>query len=561
MSSSRWLLASALAVLAPLLTSCGDDSPTSPLTPVVSVTVAPDSADVFRGDTLRFVAVLRDAADNVLSDRAVTWSSSNLDVASVDDAGLVLGETSGSATIEASSGGVTGTGVVTVLQLPASITVSPDSFTVVPGEAMRFKATLLGEGGDVLPDSLVAWSSGDTAVAKVDAEGRVTAVGLGSTTITASFAGNVSSSRIIVATATPVSRVSVWSAHICAVTTGGAAYCWGRNSHGQLGDGTETGSDSPVAVVGGLTFTSITTGEHHTCGVTSTGAAYCWGSDVFGELGTVQPTETCGVSVLPCSTTPVLVEGGYTFAMVSAGENHVCGATTDNVAYCWGSNSDGQLGNDSTTQTCNGPTPCSRVPIRVRGNIEFESTSVFSYGQSCGLSTTSEAYCWGVNQVGVNSTAPVRVPGGLRYESINSGLLHNCGVTLEHTAYCWGLGPLGELGNGSQGSEVKSSMPVRVSGGLAFSSISAGAFHSCAVTSDGAGYCWGLARFGQLGSDSPSEPCFGDYPCNTTPVPVMAGLTFESINAGSERTCGITKLGSLYCWGWGESTPVLVTIP
>ena len=473
----------------------------------------------------------------------------------------MLGEGSGSAAIEASSGGVTGAGSITVLQLPASVTLSPDSFTVVPGETMSFNATLLGEGGDELPDSLVSWSSEDVAVARVDAEGWVTGVGLGSTTITASFGGNVGSSRITVTTPTPVSVVSVWSGHVCAVTTGGAAYCWGRNSHGQLGDGTETGSDSPVAVVGGLTFTSIATGEHHTCGVTSTGATHCWGSDVFGELGTVQPTETCGTAFFPCSKIPLLVDGGYTFAMVSSGENHVCGTTTDNEGFCWGNNENVQLGNDSTTQTCNGTTPCSRVPIRVRGGFEFESMSVFSYGQSCALSLTNLAYCWGLNQVGVNSISPVRVPGILSFTSIDAGYLHNCGIALDGTAHCWGLGPLGELGNGSQGSAEKSSMPVPVLGGLTFDSISSGAFHSCALSTDGAAYCWGLSRAGQLGSDSSSQPCFGDLPCNTTPVPVMGGLTFESIVAGTERTCAITEFGALYCWGWDEFTPALVTVP
>jgi alpha-tubulin suppressor-like RCC1 family protein len=525
------------------------------------VTVLPDSADVFRGDTLRFNAVLSDAAGNQISNRTVTWSSTDPDVASVDEDGLVLGVGSGSAAIEATADGVSGAAALTVLQLPASVILSPDSFSVVPGETMRFSVTLLGEGGDVLPDSLVSWSSGDVAIARVDAEGQVTAVGSGSTTITANFSGNEGSSRITVATATPMSLVSVWSGHICAVTTGGAAYCWGRNSHGQLGDGSEVGSDSPVAVVSGLTFTSIATGEHHSCGVTSTGATYCWGSDIFGELGTVQPTETCGPTFIPCSKTPLLVDGGHTFAMVSSGENHVCGATTDNEGYCWGNNEHVQLGNDSTTQTCNGPTPCSRTPIRVRGGFEFESMSAFAYGQSCGLSSTDLAYCWGFNQVGVNSITPVRVPGILSFSSIDAGLLHNCGIALDGTAHCWGFGPLGELGDGSQGSDAKTSMPVPVLGGLTFASISSGGFHSCALTTDGAAYCWGLSRAGQLGSDSPSQPCFGDFPCNTTPVPVMGGLKFESIVAGTERTCGITELGSLYCWGWDEFTPALVTVP
>ena len=560
MSSGKWLLVLAFVASVPFLGSCAD-SPTSPPVAVASVAVAPDSVALFSGDTVRFVAVLRDGVGNELTDRAVEWSSSNPSVASVDGTGLVQGRGSGFATIEARSGGESDLGAVRVLQVPASIGMSPDSITVVLGEAMQFNAMLVGEGGDVLPDSLMAWSSDDTAVAKVDAEGRVTPVGMGSATITASFAEIAGSARTTVATTTPVSGVSAWFAHACAVTTSGVAYCWGRNTHGQLGDGTETTSDAPVAVAGGLAFASITAGQNHTCGVTTTGDAYCWGSNVFGELGTIQPVGTCGASAVPCGTTPLLVDGGYDFATVAAGEDHVCGMTTGGEAYCWGSNERGQLGNPATTQTCNGPIPCSTVPIQVRGGLDFESVSAFGFGHSCGLATTGIAYCWGRNPGAASSTSPAQVAGGLTYESINAGYLHNCVLTDDGTAYCWGLGALGEFGNGTQGTDVTSDVPLRVSGGHVFSSISAGAFHNCAITTEGVAYCWGLARFGQLGSDSESRLCLGEYPCNTTPVPVTAGLAFESISAGNERTCGVTKLGSLYCWGGEVLEPTFIPIP
>ena len=542
-----------LVVVAPLLSSCGDDSPTQSQSPVASVTVAPDSADLFEGDTVRFVAVLRDAEGDVLSDRAIVWSSSSPDVASVDADGLVLGETSGSASIEASSEGVAGSGGVIVLQLPASITLSPDSFTVVPGETMRFNPTLLGERGDTLPDRLVSWSSGDTEVATVDADGLVTAVGMGSTTIIGSFDAFADSSRITVTTTTPFSLVSVWWSHACAVTTSGAAYCWGSNGYGQLGDGSRNHSETPVRVLGGLTFVSIAAGYVQTCGVTATGAAYCWGSNFYGALGTEQTTEMCGSR--PCSTTPIPVEGGHAFRMVSSGEHHVCGVTTDNEAYCWGRNHDGQLGNDSTTQTCSA-NPCSDVPLRVVGGLDFESVSLIGIAHSCGLASGGQVYCWGH---GPNNWDPAPEPGGLSFSSFNGGSFHNCGVTADFTGYCWGNGARGELGNGSL---EESPLPIPVLGGLTFGSISAGGHHTCGVTTDGAAYCWGEAENGQLGSDwAPDCEDFGGDPCNWTPVPVMGELSFESVSAGYERTCGITKLGALYCWGRGDPTPVLITIP
>jgi alpha-tubulin suppressor-like RCC1 family protein len=87
----------------------------------------------------------------------------------------------------------------------------------------------------------------------------------------------------------------------CALTTGGAAYCWGWNGSGQLGIGTTTNSSVPLLVSGGLNFTALSAGGIHSCGLTTGGATYCWGSNSSGQLGTGTTTS---------STVPVLVSGG-----------------------------------------------------------------------------------------------------------------------------------------------------------------------------------------------------------------------------------------------------------
>jgi len=79
--------------------------------------------------------------------------------------------------------------------------------------------------------------------------------------------------------------VSAGFNHTCGVTNGNAAYCWGYNNHGEVGDGTTSQRTRPVAVVGGLTFTTISAGNVFTCGMTTTGDAYCWGDNGSGELG------------------------------------------------------------------------------------------------------------------------------------------------------------------------------------------------------------------------------------------------------------------------------------
>src|SRR5439155_285909 len=128
--------------------------------------------------------------------------------------------------------------------------------------------------------------------------------------------------------------------HICGVTTSGAAYCWGHNGNGQLGDGTTTDRLVPTPVAGGVTFAALSAGGQHTCGVTPSGAAYCWGFNGAGGLGDGTTTQRL---------VPTLVAGGVTFAALSAGEAHTCGVTTSGVVYCWGLNGNGQVGDGTTT--------------------------------------------------------------------------------------------------------------------------------------------------------------------------------------------------------------------
>jgi alpha-tubulin suppressor-like RCC1 family protein len=141
------------------------------------------------------------------------------------------------------------------------------------------------------------------------------------------------------------SMIRIGAYHTCGLITGGTAYCWGLNESGQLGNGTVTNSATPVAVAGGLTFAMIAPGgiylvnAEHTCGLTSAGAAYCWGTDGYGQLGD-------GGSVN--QEAPVLVKGGLTFSTITAGGYHTCGLTTGGVAYCWGRNDSGQLGTGTT---------------------------------------------------------------------------------------------------------------------------------------------------------------------------------------------------------------------
>ena len=132
-------------------------------------------------------------------------------------------------------------------------------------------------------------------------------------------------------------------AHACGLTTGGDVWCWGWNHMGQLGDGTVENRSTPVQVGGGRKFAALFVGEYVNCGVTSAGAAWCWGDNRGGRLGAGLPDDYYAA--------PKLVSGGHTFVVITIGWNFACGRTSGAQVYCWGSNSNGQFGNGSTTSS------------------------------------------------------------------------------------------------------------------------------------------------------------------------------------------------------------------
>jgi alpha-tubulin suppressor-like RCC1 family protein len=149
-----------------------------------------------------------------------------------------------------------------------------------------------------------------------------------------------SAAPVKVASAAPFVSISSGFQHACGVTAAGATFCWGSNDQGQLGTGDTQSHSSPVAVTGGLAFATVGAGGYYTCGLATSGAAFCWGDNIWGELGS-------GVTS-PSSNVPVAVAGGLTFRTLSTGNYHSCAMAGGNVAYCWGDGGEGQIGNGTT---------------------------------------------------------------------------------------------------------------------------------------------------------------------------------------------------------------------
>jgi alpha-tubulin suppressor-like RCC1 family protein len=336
--------------------------------------------------------------------------------------------------------------------------------------------------------------------------------------------------------------------HTCAIAYEGEAYCWGENDNGALGDGTndDTDADGPQVVIGGHEWASISAGHDVSCGITTSGDAYCWGENGNGELGdgTTDDSDESG---------PQLVIGGHEWTMVSVGEYHVCGVTTSGAAYCWGYNDDGQLGDSTYGDTL------EDGPSLVAGSINWASISAGVW-HTCGLSTSGVAYCWGADSAyegagqlgngseGGSSNVPNAVVGGLNFTAIDAGDFHTCGVTVSGDGYCWGEGTSGQVGNGE--SDDENQTPMLVAGELEWSYIDPGDDHTCGVTTSGAAYCWGNNGDGELGDGDP------DNDSANTPQEVIGGYTFNQVITngfeGGNHSCGIAMNYIAYCWGNNE---------
>jgi alpha-tubulin suppressor-like RCC1 family protein len=140
-----------------------------------------------------------------------------------------------------------------------------------------------------------------------------------------------------------LAAVSAGFKHACGLDAAGAAFCWGRNDAGQLGDGTLAGSDTLRRVAGGLAWRAVSAhAPFHSCGIDTTERAHCWGRNGVGQLGD---------GTLTSSTVPVAVADDLRFAEISAGGVHSCGLTLDRTVYCWGGGRDGQLGDGAQTSS------------------------------------------------------------------------------------------------------------------------------------------------------------------------------------------------------------------
>lgn len=344
--------------------------------------------------------------------------------------------------------------------------------------------------------------------------------------------------------------VALGATHGCALDVTGHAWCWGSNYFGELGTGsTGASTEVPQAVTGGQVFTSLVAGSGFTCGIDAAGAAWCWGANSDGQLG--RGTTTSAEPV------PQVVTGGHSFAALSAGSFSVCGRTATGEIWCWGYGLAGSLGNGTYVTS---PAP---VKVTAPGDPVFTRVDAGA-GHVCALDAGGTAWCWGLNDTGqlgrgiitAKEATPAVAVGGQVFAALVAGGRFTCALDAAGAASCWGDNAQGQLGRGTiTGAEVA---VAPVAGAEPFVRLVAGLQFACGQTVTGTAWCWGANDFGQLGMG-----VVGPDPDYALPTPqaVLEGANWPVLAGGFFHTCGIAFDGSARCWGNNASKQVGVASP
>jgi alpha-tubulin suppressor-like RCC1 family protein len=292
--------------------------------------------------------------------------------------------------------------------------------------------------------------------------------------------------------------------HSCGVDNLGKGYCWGQNTYGQLGDGTTTDSSTPVEVADGHIFLAVEAGGGFSCGVDTTGDVWCWGDGSFGKLG-----DGTGASSL--DPVRVLTPGaGIGYQFLSVGNSHACAYADTRHLWCWGDNGFGQLGDGTSIGW-------SLSPVRVGGmgvDSFWKDVSV-GFNHTCGIDLAGSILCWGNNSYGqlgdettTHRSLPVLVTQGLFYADLDAAQEFTCGITDDAPnqnlaeVNCWGRNDHGQLGDGTIDDRGYPAPIVMDSNRRAFYQVEGGTYHTCALTVGQVAWCWGHNHSGQLGDST-----------------------------------------------------------
>jgi alpha-tubulin suppressor-like RCC1 family protein len=321
--------------------------------------------------------------------------------------------------------------------------------------------------------------------------------------------------------------VSAGGMHACALAHDRSVWCWGRNDHGQLGDGTTMDRATPGPVLGLPPAVEIRAGALHTCARLEDGTVRCWGENAAGALGDGTTTD---------SAFPVEVVGLHDAVELALNDNVMpdrdfsCARRATGEVVCWGENATGQLGD--------GTTASRSVPGAVR-DLDDAIALAAGRNHACAIRADRSLVCWGLVGVGETSLVPTPVVGLGPVDAVTAGEAYTCALRADRSVWCWSLLSPGEY--------VRPALPPTIA-------IHAGGSDATlAVSADGAVHGWGWSL--GLGGGTAEAPLL---------VPELA---HAELDPGGSGGCARLPDGETRCWGFnnhgqvGDGTTTTRTAP
>lgn len=308
-----------------------------------------------------------------------------------------------------------------------------------------------------------------------------------------------------------------------------------------------------ITVVPG--WRQVTTGLEHTCGIRGDGAAFCWGNNGAGQVGN---SINSGSGIPVRQPLQVATPAGKTWKSLSAGGDHTCGILSDDSLRCFGNNSGGALG----VATNFGTDAANSAPavVGVNGITRWAAVSAGD-DFSCAVSLTGALYCWGENDFGQTGTNGMTtweprkvaspVPEVQRWRSVSAGGIATCALLDNGSAWCFGNNIYGQVGRALTEVDDTYETPTQVAGSWA--TISVGGSFVCARRTNGIAQCWGRNDVGQLARSAGQLTSVPQLPGDLN-APFDTASTL--VSSGGTSACGIMPNRTLWCWGDNDSSQI-----
>jgi alpha-tubulin suppressor-like RCC1 family protein len=317
----------------------------------------------------------------------------------------------------------------------------------------------------------------------------------------------------------------------------GTLFTWGKNAYGQLGindSGGFAARTTPVTTfAGGTNWKQISSESTYTAAIKTDGTLWTWGSNSNGKLGINDTTQR--------NTAVTTFAGGTNWKQVSCGYGCAGAIKTDGTLWTWGQNSSGQLGINNTT---NRLTPVTTFA----GGTNWKQVNC-GYRSTTAIKTDGTLWVWGDNtnaQLGTNDTTQRNTPvttfaGGTNWKQVSSGSTYTAAIKTDGTLWTWGRNAFGQLGINNI--DTRTTPVTTFAGGTNWKQVACATYHTLAIKTDGTLWGWGQNGVGSLGINNETN--------RSTPVTTFAGGTnWKQVDCGGEHQSAAVKTdGTLWLWG------------